>query len=340
MATPKRYMDASGRRYKATRFDWLQPVCGETGEKICTRFRERSASFASKPVAVVKEPAITSQTRLFTMGSCFAQEIRRHLLKKCFNVHQIGNSKLDASLIWYNAFSILDEFKRLTGEFTQDIDDVWNTERGFQDPYRRQVFAPTRDELWKRINYINSEIKSGLLEAEVIIITLGMTEVWFRNLTAHAVCAAPGYLGGGGDLENERFRATDYERNCAALTGIVERLRKINPNAKLIFTVSPVPLGVTFRSMDHAIANMESKSILRAAVGAICESPGGPVDGPSYFHSYEIASLSQTTKERFKRDGRHIQPEMIETIMHEFERHYVVEEDRTCPDATTTKNTG
>lgn len=334
MVAPQRYLDSDGKRLRSTRFDWLEPTYGENGEEVRIKARRRNGYFGDQPVAVMRKPFIDKTTPIFTMGSCFALEIKRHLSERGFNVLSVADDQLQYGLIWYNTWSIRDEIRRVLGEFTQAEDDIWDVKdcplnkRGkslFQDPYRRLVTATTPGRLWKRIRLIDDQVRTGLLTAKVIVITLGLTEVFFQT-NGNAICSAPGYYGGGGDGAN--FRATTYDENYLNVLEILQALRKINSDARVILTVSPVPLGCTFRGIDHVIANMESKSILRAVAGRVCQSLG--VDNVEYFHSYELVALSQTLQQAFKRDGRHVNPDKIADIMREFERHYVVEEARTC----------
>jgi GSCFA family len=93
----------------------------------------------------------------------------------------------------------------------------------------------------------------------------------------------------------------------------------VNPAAHLILTVSPVPLGSTFApGLDHAIANTESKSILRAVAGELVRKD----DHVHYFHSYELV-MHASRGEVFLDDGRHVRPEYVAGIMQDFEKAFV-----------------
>ena len=56
-------------------------------------------------------------------------------------------------------------------------------------------------------------MRRHILAADCVIITLGLTEVFFQQHNGHAICAAPGYSGGGGI--GCEFRATEYPENFA-----------------------------------------------------------------------------------------------------------------------------
>ena len=261
---------------------------------------------------------IEVNTKVFTLGSCFALEIKDYLMKNSYNV-LVGEENRDTpepKLIWYNTFTTLYEFQRITGEFKQEYDDVWNLGNRWQDPYRRCVFASTKEELWNKINKINSDMKHGILNAECLIITLGLTEVFFQS-NGKAICASPGYAGGGG--QDTEFRATKFNENYDNIKKIVEIVRLINPTCQIIITVSPVPLGMTFRNLDHLIANTESKTILRTVAGQISEEYREIIN---YFHSFEISTFSDRNSVYID-DARHVKPDFVSGIMVEFKKYFM-----------------
>jgi len=64
----------------------------------------------------------------------------------------------------------------------------------------------------------------------------------------------------------------------------VEKLLGVNPRAKMILTVSPVPLIATYEDRHVLVSNTYSKSVLRVAAEEI--SKRNPMC--DYFPSYEI----------------------------------------------------
>lgn len=281
--------------------------------------RNINENLSSHPIEIENpNNFIDQQTAVFTLGSCFALEIKDYLINNAYNVlvsHETMSTP-EPHLIWFNTFTTLYEFERITGEFTQEYDDVWNLGDRWQDPYRRCVFAPSQQELWDKIEKNNQNIRHGILGAQCLIITLGLTEVFFQR-NNRAICASPGYAGGGGyDTE---FRPTSFTENYNNLKKIVETLKLINPSCKLVVTVSPVPLGKTFRELDHLVANTESKSILRAVAGQIARENAETVN---YFHSYELASFYDRNTVYIE-DARHVKREFVSNIMVEFKKYFM-----------------
>jgi hypothetical protein len=222
--------------------------------------------------------------------------------------------------IYYNTFTIRYEFERLTGEFVQQEDDIWEPyqvpAKVYQDPYRRMLVGETREALWDRIREVDAAMQRHIRQADLVIITLGLTEVFFQQHNGRAICAAPGYCGGGGI--GCEFRQTEYQENYDNIDTAIRLLHQVNPRAHLVLTVSPVPLGSTFSSTDHAVANSESKCILRAVAGALVRR----YPQVHYFHSYELVTHSPR-EAVFMEDGRHVQASYVAGIMQDFERAFV-----------------
>ena len=53
----------------------------------------------------------------------------------------------------------------------------------FQDPYRREVYAKTKDECVGISNKVNDCVKKGLTKSNVFIITLGLIEIFKCKIT-------------------------------------------------------------------------------------------------------------------------------------------------------------
>jgi len=97
----------------------------------------------------------------------------------------------------------------------------------------------------------------------------------------------------------------------------VETLRAVNPRAKLILTVSPVPLAAS-ASGNHVLpATIYSKSALRAAAQEAAED----LENVFYFPSYEIITGPQARGRFFAEDLREVTEKGVEHVMRVFLRH-------------------
>jgi hypothetical protein len=290
--------------------------------------RKLTDALAEHPITFEARPLIDKRAKVLALGSCFALRVKEWLLANGYAVLNegdigpydiCGRREFDPR-IYYNTFCIRYEFERVVGQFAQADDDIWepfqNSLRVYQDPYRRMLAGETRELLWQRIRQVDEHMRRHILAADCVIITLGLTEVFFQQHNGRAICAAPGYCGGGGI--GCEFRATEYPENFANIERVIEILREVNHKAQVILTVSPVPLAATWSGIDHAIANTESKSTLRAVAGALARRH----ENVHYFHSYELVVHADRSVV-FKEDGRHVLPEYVAGIMRDFEAAFV-----------------
>ena len=97
----------------------------------------------------------------------------------------------------------------------------------------------------------------------------------------------------------------------------------LNPNLKVLLTVSPVPLVAT-ASGDHVlVATQYSKSVLRAVAGDAAQDHAAV----EYFPSYEIIAAPPTRGAFFEPNLRGIAAEGVELVM----RHFFAGIDLTAP---------
>ncbi len=290
--------------------------------------RKLNESLAEHPLTFEPRGLITKDSKVLALGSCFALRVKEWLLAGGYAVLNEGDlppitfrgrREFDPR-IYYNTFCIRYEVERVSGEFVQSEDDIWephqNALRVYQDPYRRMLAAEERAVLRQRIRAVDEQMRLHIRTADCVIITLGLTEVFFQQHNGRAICAAPSYSGGGG--QGCEFRATEYGENYANIERAVQILHELNPRAQLILTVSPVPLAATWAGVDHAVANTESKSILRAVAGAIVRK----YPQVHYFHSYELV-MHAAREDVFLEDARHVKPEYVAGIMRDFEAAFV-----------------
>jgi hypothetical protein len=150
-------------------------------------------------------------------------------------------------------------------------------------------------------------------------VTLGLVEVW-RDLDADtylnttpppaAIASYPGRY---------EFYVSNFAENFANLERIHDLLRRFgHPDTKIIVTVSPVPLMVTFTQQDIIVANTYSKSLLRTAA----QEWAAAHDNVHYFPSYEIV-MNSARDAAWLEDLRHVQGRLVNHIMDIFLRHYL-----------------
>lgn len=261
-----------------------------------------------------KFPKLSKDMKFLTMGSCFAGEIRRYLMRNGLTVYPIyepdGNRKIQEDrprdLIWYTPNSILQEVLFWTSNIYEAMDkEYWDYGTRIQYPYRRMVLDHDKSALDKKIDHLDNVIKFGFDVADVFIFTFGHIESW---LTMKGRCAC---LEPVTDIyKYAKFHLLSYKECLQIFIDIEHHIHLKKPSAILIYTLSPVPMLKTYRDMDVSIANCESKSILRAALSEFFNLKK---ENTYYFPSYEFVSRYGISA--LRDDNRHIKDDIIEAVV-------------------------
>lgn len=299
---------------------------------------DRYPSFVQdRTLAVRRQPLLARDMAIFTMGSCFAEEVRRALTAagiRCLPdyrriVFDPALAKVDElpdreHLNFYNTFTVRQQLEQSVGAWTQAEDDHWTVGRlspavvpwreqpSYQDPYRRFVFARTPEMLRSLVDQVVSETARALEAADAFVFTFGMTEVFVNRRSGRVVCQKPAYGGGGGQAETDRLDST-FEQNLGNVRAIIELVRARKPQAPIILSVSPVPLARTFGPEDVVIASQEGKAILRAVLGQVVRE----YEDVAYLPSYEYVSTLGPDA-AFREDLRHVRPHVVDEIVGAF----------------------
>lgn len=238
-----------------------------------------------------------------TAGSCFAQHIGNMLRAIHFNflVTEPAHPLIDAELAWqfnygvfsarygniYTARQLLQLIRRAYGEFHPQ-EDVWRADGSWIDPFRPQIqpggFLSHREFEMDRERHF-AAVRRAFETLDVFIFTLGLTEAWAARADGAVFTLCPGTAGGRFDPARHEFLNFSVLDVIDDMTGFCAALRRRNPKAKVILTVSPVPLVATARADAHVLAaTTYSKSVLRVAAEILTRLLPNAV----YFPSYEI----------------------------------------------------
>lgn len=265
-----------------------------------------------------KTPLINRDTPVGSMGSCFAREIKKYLVRKEFNYVQYGEGRdvEHGSARWnrvYNTGCIRQEIGRAFGEFEPEL--LPAEDGSVIDPHRKGVRFESREQAAAELESYKSEARSALLDSRVFVITLGLSEVW-QNKNSGAFYAEAPPLDVF-DAERDVFRLIPPEENSANLRSAVTLLKANNPGVDIIVTVSPVPLRATFMPRSALVSNNVSKAALIWAAHEITEE----LEYVHYFPSYEI--VQYLAERPFEWDFRHVRTETVERIMAIFHDYFV-----------------
>lgn len=279
--------------------------------------------------------SIRRDTPIASLGSCFAREIKRRLLQRGFNYiceETDHPAAVHGSAAWervYNTFCMRQIFEYTFGEF-RPRQRWWRAPRSgrVQDPFRRVILYADEAQAEADFARHREHSRRALSRAAVLIITLGLTEIWQdeRDGTVISLPAGP-YVNEGGEMGPYRFRVSRHAENLENLERIHALLARYNPDCRLVVTVSPVHLWATFRrDADVISASCNSKSTLRAAADEFAAAHENVI----YFPAFEMATIYQAILRRgFFAAGRenfHVNKRTVKFIMNHFFRWYAPEE--------------
>ena len=270
-----------------------------------------------------------------TMGSCFAQHISRHLVKRglSYFIAEKGNpndSDETNSARNYGVFSArygnvytvrqgIQLIDRAFGEFSPS-EQVWETAGGYVDPYRPQI-EPKPWEFPEQVVQSRDEhleaVRRIFLESDVLVFTLGLTETFISKTDGSVFPVAPGVSGGSYSDNQYAFINFGVSEVIADLHLFIAKARKLNPTLRIILTVSPVPLIATFEPRHVLVSTTISKATLRVAADEITKL----YPFVEYFPSYEIISGSAIGAPYFEPDLRQVRQVGVDHVMRIFEKH-------------------
>ena len=271
-----------------------------------------------------REPVlrIDSNTALFPMGSCFAENIAVWLRGRGYNVLTVAGKPDPGSCGVFNTYSLVQELRRAFVGFTPEI-PYWEFQSDgktcWVDPHRYRIAYDSDDGIAEEIAAYNENLRQCFEQAEVFIFTAGQVEYW-RNKSDGSIYAytpTPSAL----DFDRDECCVASYEENLDNLCKARAILKDHNPSVQVVVTVSPVCLQATFQQGKTAIeAGIEAKCILRAAAGAFADR----FDDVSYFPAYEIVMNHTRLAPFVTNDNRHVTPGGVEEVMEAFAQRYVV----------------
>jgi len=283
------------------------------------------------PFPAQTDVAIGPETPIASMGSCFAREIRNVLVEKgyAYILEETGNpASVHASAAWertYNTFTMRQIFEYTFASFRPEI-RWWKTPLSdkIQDPYRRIILYDSLAAAEKDFEHHLVCSRRALMHARVLILTLGLTEIWEDRQDGSVICLPSGpYVKEGGSMDRYGFRVSRYAENLQNLESIHELMSQHNPQCQLLVTVSPVHLWATYRQdLDVISASCNSKSTLRAVVDAFVSDH----ENVHYFPAYEMATIYRLLMKQtyFKRgkENFHVNKDTVTFIMDHFFRLY------------------
>ncbi len=285
---------------------------------------------------------IDRRTKVATAGSCFAQHIARHLQENGYNyyVTEPGHSVLPEDIRKsnnyglfsarfgniYTARQLLQLFQRAYNIF-HPVEDCWQeADDVFVDPFRPTAqpggFISELELRLDREQHL-AAVRTMFEKLDVFVFTLGLTECWISRRDGAVFPICPGVEGGEFDEQRHAFCNETAEDVINEMSAFLLHLARVNPQARVILTVSPVPLAATARRDQHVLtATTYSKSVLRVAA----ETLAGRFPHVAYFPSYEIITGAFSRGSYYADDLRNVLESGVSHVMGLFMKHAAGEE--------------
>lgn len=207
--------------------------------------------------------------KLMLIGSCFSENLGEKLRSFRFDV------QINPSGTLFNPVSICRALESYIDKKNYSQDDLFFHEELWKSWDHHSLFAhPDREVALSNINEMVTSAHQTLLEAQWLIITLGSAWVYEKEdgrvvANCHKV-------------PTDKFfkRLLPASEISADFRNLHQRLKQVNPNLKIIYTISPVR-----HIRDGFVENNRSKAALIQAVHELIDSTDYSA---MYFPAYEL----------------------------------------------------
>ena len=230
------------------------------------------------------------------LGSCFTQNIRKHLSFNGFsNYYPFGTL--------YNPITIVNNLNKIIDNQRFNTNDIIESNGLFYSWNHSGIYSSKNEnDLLDEINLAVSKLNKQISDKTVVIITFGTSYVYEHKTY--------GIVGNCHKIPSRVFskRLLNFDEILSSWKKIIPKLNSKN----IIFTVSPVR-----HLSDGAVQNNRSKALLHLLVNEL-ESTFNNV---SYFPSYEIMMDELRDYRYYKKDMLHPSDEAVEFIWDKFKSY-------------------
>jgi len=271
--------------------------------------------------------------KIYAIGSCFARGVENALVGQQmqvlsrateFDAFPAVNNELKLGFTnKYNTYSIYNELRwALDPEAEFVHESVVDIGSGvYYDPHTNPALELAGLAETLRRRSIMQSITRRIVECRVVIITLGLAEVWRDRIAETFINTTPLPEAVRRHPDRYEFHVSSFAENLANLAKIHHVINHFgHSDTQIVVTVSPVPLMATFSNDDIVVANSYSKSVLRA----VAQEWASAHQNVHYFPSYEIV-LNSDRATSWLEDLRHVRGEVVQHIMKVFLDSYLRE---------------
>ncbi len=261
--------------------------------------------FRTEITPAVSESLWQQTNSIYTAGSCFSDVLGSYLIKRKINClsNALGNT--------YNPVSLWQQYLRiLKNEQPVEQHFLMRDELILHHDYHSDLRAANQVNFKDRYRALAEQISQFLKKADHVVFTLGTAWIYELN----------------GEIINNCHKKpqSSFTKRLLTLNEIIasfeefyQLVKKINPNVKIILTLSPVR-----HIKDTLELNAVSKALLRYAI-FLCQDLHSDV---AYFPSYEIMNDDLRDYRFYKKDLIHTNEMAEEYILLKFAEAYFSDE--------------
>jgi hypothetical protein len=264
---------------------------------------------------------LRSSDVFFCVGSCFARNIEEHLMYRGIRVDSrlIGfgdaTTRPNAFVNKFTPGSILNELRWSLGGETYPRDSIVEDDGAWRDlqlaPWSS---ALPLDEALERRQTVQQYF-ARIRNADVVVVTLGLVETWYDSQASVTLNAAPSFWMSRRFPGRFRLIVTDYAANLAAVNAIIDVITsRAAAGARIVLTVSPVPMSQTFTADDVLVANTYSKSTLRAVASDAARGRAHV----QYYPAYDTITASNRSLAFNPIDNAHVTDAAVAAVTSHF----------------------
>lgn len=223
---------------------------------------------------------------LFLIGSCFSENIGGILKQNKFKTYSNPSGILFNPASIHQSLTDILNIKDLSDNFILSRNGLY-----YSYLHHTSVNANTTEELKEKINHQTKKAHDHLKASNVLIVTFG-TAFFYHHLTTGQVVA-----------NCHKQPQQIFEKNLLAVneivsayTGLIKKIKALNPKLKIIFTVSPVKY-----LRDGVVENNISKSTLILGIHELIKQNANCY----YFPAYELVNDDLRDHRFYKEDLAH-----------------------------------
>ncbi|WP_010231320.1 GSCFA domain-containing protein [Gillisia marina] len=230
--------------------------------------------FSTSVPILDQKPKIDHTSKILLLGSCFVENIGEKL-----DYFQFQNLRNPFG-IFYHPEAIGNFIEKVAGDYSYEEDDVFfHNEQWHCFDAHSCMNSSSKEELLFQLNDGIQKARTFIKNATHIIFTFGTSWHYKELKTDRSVANCH-------KIEQKNFKKEllSVKKNEIVFNNVLQRLLTINPEVKLIFTVSPVR-----HLKDGFIENQQSKAHLIAAIhNFIASQKNVNTEACFYFPAYEI----------------------------------------------------